>query len=166
MKSELIPKSSRFLPNKSTRLFHLERNLQYGPEKFQTYTDWFYFIHVDPVIRWWHALGMVLGMIFYVFAGLDAWVFGLSWFMGLKILIGACFFYFLPLLSHFIYDGGSTTSTPDKFHSTLFPVIHINLMTLTGQYDPWLRTFIEKYPFTFAAWDLTEKKLPFFRQRN
>jgi hypothetical protein len=166
MKSELIPKSTRFFPNKSTRLFHVERNAQFGPEKFQTYNDWFYFIHVDPVIRWWHAIGMVIGMIFYIFAGIDIWIFGLSWSVVFKILTGVFFFYFLPLLSHFIYDGGGAKLSPNKFHSTLIPVIHINLMTLTWQYDSWLRKFIEKYPFTTTAWNLEEKKLPFVRQRN
>lgn len=164
MKTQLIPKSTRLLPNKSTRLFHLERNRAYGPEKFQKYNDWFYFIHIDPIIRWWHGLGMMIGIILYFFAALDAWIFGFGMAMVTKVLAGVFFFYFLPLISHYIYDGGTAKSTPDKFHSTLIPVIHINLLTLTGQYDRWLRKFIEKYPFVVEAWNLEEKPLPFFRQ--
>lgn len=162
MKTKLIPKSSLLFPNKKTRLFHLERNSQYGKEKFQSYNDWFYFIHVDPILRWWHAIGMTIGTLFYIVAAFDAWFIGLSWAVAIEIFIGVFFFYFLPLISHFFYDGGTAKSSPDKFHSTLIPVIHINLMTLTGQYDSWLRKFIIKYPFTKAAWELEERKLPFF----
>jgi hypothetical protein len=32
-------------------------------------------------------------------------------------------------------------------------------MTLTGKFDPWLREFIKKYPFTVEAWKLEEKKI-------
>ncbi|MBA2403984.1 MAG: hypothetical protein H0V66_04365 [Bdellovibrionales bacterium] len=161
--NQLIPKYSRLFPSQSTRQFHLERNNNYGPDKFHTYNDWFYFIHVDPVIRWWHAAGMVIGTLFYIFAALDAWVFGFTFFMVFKFFLGMFFFYFLPLISHFYYEGGSAKSSPDKFHSTLIPVIHINLMTLTGRYDKWLRTYIEKYPFTQEAWELEEKKFSLFR---
>lgn len=162
MKTELIPKATRLIPNKTTRLFHLQRNAKYGPEKFQSYNDWFYFIHLDPVLRWWHGIGMMTGIIFYIFAGLDAWIFGFGLSTIIKILVGVFFFYFLPLISHYVYEGGTPKSPPSKFHSTLIPVIHINLLTLTGQYDPWLRKFIEKYPFTTGAWDLEEKKVTRF----
>jgi hypothetical protein len=166
MKTELIPKATRLFPNKASRLFHAKRTAEYGPEKFQSYNDWFYFIHLDPVIRWWHAIGMGIGIIFFIFAGMHAWIFGFGLSFILKFLVGCFFFYFLPLISHYIYDGGMIISGPNKFHSTLIPVIHINLLTYTGQYDRWLRKYIEKYPFTIEAWDLEEKKLPDFRQRN
>lgn len=166
MQSHLAPKSSRLLPSKDTRAFHLDRNGKYGPEKFQSYNDWFYFIHIDPILRWWHAGGMVIGSLFYIFAALDFWVFGLTLAMTIKIFVGVFFFYCLPLISHYIYDGGTAKSSPDKFHSTLIPVIHINLLTLTGRYDQWLRKFIEKYPFTTEAWQLEEKKLFLFGKSN
>lgn len=166
MTNHLIPKSSRLLPSKASRQFHLERNRKYGPDKFQCYNDWFYFIHIDPILRWWHGLGMMTGIIFYIFAALDLWVFGLGLSCIIKFLVGVFFFYFLPLISHFIYDGGTAKSSPDKFHSTLIPVVHINLLTLTGSYDSWLRKFIEKYPFTKDAWDLEEKKVSRFTRMN
>ena len=157
MNKKLTPRSTSILPRKSFRQFHIDRNLQYGPQKFETYNDWFYFIHVDPVIRWWHALGMVIGMGFYLAAASEALSNGITWTAGGLTGAGMFFFYFLPLISHYVYDGGSAKSTPDRFHSTLYPVIHINLLTLTGRYDRWLRTFIGKYPFTREAWDLREE---------
>lgn len=135
----------------------MKRNEQFTPDKFQTYNDWFYFIHVDPFLRWVHAIGMMIGCILYYFSAYQLWLTGFGLSVVVKFLIGVFFFYFLPLISHYIYDGGSAKSTPDKFHSTLIPVIHINLLTLTGTYDKWLRKFIVKYPFTVEAWQLEEK---------
>jgi hypothetical protein len=144
-------------------LFHEKRNAAYQAEKFQSYNDWFYFIHVDPFIRFWHALGMCLGFCFYFKTFYLFMNKGLVLSLLPHFLIGVFFFYFLPLISHYYYDRGSAKSTPDRFHSTLIPVIHINLMTLTGQYDKWLRKFVEKYPFTTDAWQLEEREFPFLR---
>ena len=157
--SILQPKFARIIPNSESRKFHMDRNEVYTPDKFQNYNDWFYFIHVDPFLRWVHALGMVTGFILYYFSAYELWLTGLSLSVVVKFLLGVFFFYFLPLISHYFYDGGSAKSTPDKFHSTLIPVIHINLMTLTGTYDKWLRKFILKYPFTVDAWKLEEKDI-------
>lgn len=156
--SILQSKFTRLIPSQESRAFHTNRNLNFTVDKFQTYNDWFYFIHVDAIIRWIHAIGMVLGFILYYFSAYEWWIAGFSTSVVIKFLIGVFFFYFLPLISHYIYDGGSAKSTPDRFHSTLIPVIHINLLTLTGRYDKWLRKFIQKYPFTVEAWKLEEKE--------
>ncbi len=159
MKSKLVPEYSQLVPSKDLHQMHLERQQLYPPEKFETYNDWFYFIHVDPIIRWWHAIGMMIGLLFYIIAAYETWIFGLGLKVMLEVLIGVFFFFFLPLISHYVYDGGGTKSTPDKFHSTFIPVVHINLLTLTGRYDRWLRKFIQKYPFTVKAWKLHERKV-------
>lgn len=159
MKSILIPKSARLIPSKDSRAFHLKRNEKYQMSHFKSYNDWFYFIHVDPYIRGIHAFGMMIGLMLFLFSFYRFFLLGFSATVVIQFLVGVFFFYVLPLISHYIYDGGTAKSTPDKFHSTLGPVIHINLMTLTGTYDGWLRKFIEKYPFTKEAWELEDKKL-------
>jgi hypothetical protein len=158
MKMYLIPKSARLIPTDETRKFHLARNAKYTMDKFNSYNDWFYFIHMDPFLRWIHAIGMVIGLILYFFSAYQSWILGFSLNVVFTFFSGMFFFYFLPLMSHYIYDGGTAKSTPDKFLSTLIPVIHINLLTLTGRYDKWLRNFILKYPFTYEAWDLEERQ--------
>ena len=157
MKKVLVPRSTRLIPNQESKSFHRKRNSLFTPDRFETYNDWFYFIHVDPFIRWVHAIGMMIGFILYFIAGYKCWITGITVEVSLIFLTGVFFFYFLPLISHFIYDGGTAKSTPDKFHSTLIPVIHINLLTLSGRYDEWLRAFIKKYPFTIEAWELEER---------
>ncbi len=155
-----VSKITRIIPTRESRSIHADRIAKYTPDKFQTYNDWFYFIHVDPVVRWIHAFGMVVGTFLYVISAYELIIFGFGLSFLVKFFVGMFFFFFLPSISHFVYDGGGARSTPDKFHSTLIPVIHINLMTLTGKYDQWLRKFIQKYPFTVEAWKLEEKEVP------
>lgn len=159
MKKVLIPRSARLIPSRESLRFHRERNATYTFDKFETYNDWFYFIHIDPFLRWIHAVGMMIGIFFYSISLLGFWVYGWSTAPILHFFAGAFFFYFLPVISHYIYDGGTAKSTPDKYHSTFLPVVHINLMTLTGTYDRWLRKFVEKYPFTREAWELEEREV-------
>jgi hypothetical protein len=154
----LVSKFSKPLPTIETKEFHMGRNRRYCPSDFESYNDWFYFIHIDPYVRLVHAVGMFLGLFFFIISGYKLWIFGISVSSLVFFLIGTFFFYFLPLLSHSFYDGGSAIASPDKFHSTIINVIHINLMTVTGTYDLWLRKFIKKYPFTREAWALEEKE--------
>ena len=153
----LIPKSFNLFPNKETREFHIQRSLKFGFDKFETYNDWFYFIHIDPMLRWWHAIGMLIGIFFYALAFKNFLMNDLALNIAIEFLLGAFFFYFLPLISHHLYDGGKENAPPSRFHSTFIPVVHINFLTLTGRYDAWLRKFIQKYPFTVEAWELIEK---------
>ncbi len=159
MKTILWPKYSTFIPTRQSRSFHIRRNSIYTPDKFETYNDWFYFIHLDPHARMIHAFGMVVGTFLYCISFYKFIIFGLTWNLVFTILMAAFFFFFLPLISHYIYDGGGAKSTPDKFLPTFLPVIHINLMTITGKFDPWLRDFVKKYPFTIEAWGLEERAL-------
>jgi hypothetical protein len=152
----LKPQNSRLIPTRESRAFHAARNRTFTPDKFESYTDWFYFIHIDPYTRALHAFGMVVGTLLYVVSLYRFLVFGARPEAFLTLSAGAFFFYVFPLLSHYVYDGGGARSTPGKFLPTLLPVIHINLLTLTGRFDSWLRRFVEKYPFTVAAWALRE----------
>lgn len=156
MQMFLKPRSSRLIPTAESRKFHRERNDKFTPDKFEQYNDWFYFIHVDPFLRWVHAIGMMIGLLMYFYSGFEFWIFGITVGVVIKFLSGAFFFYFLPLLGHYFYEGDALKSPPDKLLSTFIPVIHINVLTLTGQYDKWLRKFIKKYPFVVEAWQLEE----------
>jgi len=159
MKKILIPKNSSFIPRQKNREFHKNRNINYTADKFNSYIDWFYFIHIDPYARRIHAFGMVIGTFLYFICAYKIWIFGFSIEIIIQIFLAAFFFFYLPLISHYIYDGGKAKSTPDMFLPTLIPVIHINLLTISGRYDKWLRKFILKYPFTIEAWGLEEKEI-------
>lgn len=55
-----------------------EYDVRYTSEKFETYNDWFYFIHVDLYLRIVHALEMVLGPLYYIFSVYTLWIHGVG----------------------------------------------------------------------------------------
>ena len=155
----LIPKNSRFFPTDEQRQQSAARVLDYPPEKFESYNDWFFYIHIDPVQRMIHAFGMYVGLFFFVMIFIE-W----SYLSIFYYLLGVFFFYGLGVISHLIYDLGKAKSAPRYFLSTLVVVIQFNLATTFGYYDKRLRKFIKKYPFVINAYELQEiKRSHFFK---
>jgi hypothetical protein len=154
MRRILIPEDSRLFPSPEIVARNRQIILDNPPQKFASYWDWFHFIHIDPVQRWIHLIGMIIGSYFYVMIFIE-WSL-LSW---LYYLLGVIFFYGAGLISHLLYDTGAAKSDPRYFHITLWAVIHINLRTLTFTYDSWLRDFLRKYPFSSEYFKLREKSL-------
>jgi len=147
----LVPRHSRLFPSQEFREECRQRIAAHPPNRFETYNDWFYFIHIDPVQRWIHAFGMFVGTFFFG-AMLWAW----SWWSLPFYGLGVFFFYGFGVISHKIYDRGEAKSDPKYFLTTLWPVIAINLTTVLFLYDRQLRTFVLKYPFVREAFDLVE----------
>lgn len=147
----LVPKNSRFFPSKEQRNLSSQRIKEYPPEKFETYNDWFFFIHIDPVQRFIHAFGMYVGSFFFIMIFIE-W----SKLSFLYYLLGVFFFYGLGVISHAIFDKGTAKSEPKYFITTLKDVIYFNLATTFGFYDKALRRFIKKYPFVIDAYQLEE----------
>jgi hypothetical protein len=144
----LIPSYSRFFPSKEQREVAAKANREFNVDSFDTYNDWFYFIHINPAQRLLHAFGMFTGFSFFFRSIIELNI--------IYFFIGTFFFYFLGLISHFIYDKATARSGPKHFLSTLWPVIRINLHTSFGIYDKSLRAFVEKYPFVSNIHDLQE----------
>ena len=151
MKTVLIPKGSRLVPTKKLRSKARNRIQKYPESLFECYADWFFFVHIDPVQRYIHAIGMIIGIIFYIIVIIEWSIYSIIYY-----LIGAFFFYGLGVVSHILYDSSLGRSRVRNYHQTLFPVIKFNLRTLFGNYDQKLREFIHKYPFTLEAFDLIE----------
>ena len=147
----LLPKYSCFFPNNLAREKARQRVLNYPPESFESYNDWFFFIHIDPVQRFIHAFGMYVGLYFFFMIVIDWGPRSFYYY-----LVGVFFFYGLGVVSHAIFDKGTAKSHPKFFLSTLPIVIKFNLLTTFGQYDNELRKFIKKYPFVADAYELEE----------
>ena len=155
----LVPKNSRFFPTTEQRKQSAARVQNYPPEKFETYNDWFFYIHIDPVQRMIHTFGMYVGLFFFTMIFID-WSYQSIYYY----LLGVFFLYGLGVISHLIYDQGQAKSAPRYFLSTLIVVIEFNLATTFGYYDKKLRKFIEKYPFVKEAYELEEiKRRDFFK---
>jgi len=151
MKTILVPKNSRVFPTKKIRHDALIRNEKYTKDLFEKYNDWFYFVHIDPIQRFIHAFGMVVGLFFFIMIFLE-W----SAFSILYYFLGVFFFYVLGIISHKIFDHGTGESERKYLLHTTYIVISINLQTLFFQYNKSLKKFVKKYPFVIEAYDLIE----------
>lgn len=151
----LIPRTCRLIPTARTRQTNYEIVTRNPPERFDGYVDWFYFIHVDPVQRVIHLVGMLVGV--GVFARSFLALVAARWLAAAGLyLVGVFFFYGFGVISHAIYDRGAAESDPAYWHLTLPAVVYINLCTLIGRYDWILDDLMARYPFTRAEWDLVE----------
>lgn len=150
-KKILVPRYSSFIPTKQQRIHAAEINNRYPIDRFANERDWFFFFHVDPAIRIIHAFGMNIGLVFFLWAILE-------WSLLSFLLwgVGVFFFYYLGVLTHILYDGGSAKVEQRHLITTFWPVMAMNFRTTFGRYDKELRHFIQQYPFTFQAHDLIE----------
>ncbi len=124
------------------RLDRLGRLLQVSPDLFETYFDYYVFIHLNRQVQILHAVGMLLGFLFFILALLK-WSWG---YLFLHLIT----FNLIPLVSHWMYDGIMTpTATGAKFVSIWY-AIKLNMWPLSGQQHKKEQAFIKKYPFTLA----------------
>ena len=145
-----VPANSRWIPTAVSRKRNFEINQSCGEDRFECFTDWFFFTHIDPVLRFWHSLGMFGGLAFFAIA-LVIWN---PWSL-LFGLIGVFFFYGFGLLSHVAYaHHGSGASNPGRYHRSSSSVVAINWWTATGGYSRRLEAFLQKYPFVVEVLDL------------
>lgn len=152
----LVPRRARLVPTKATREHAFQVIRRHPPEDFERYADWFYFLHVDPVQRWIHLVGMILGTYLFYLAYLSC--LGGAWAWGLLLgVVGTGPFYGFGVLSHLVYDRGAAKSDPAYWHVTFFTVVYINLATASLQYSRTLRRFVERYPWVAREWDLVER---------
>lgn len=147
----LIPSNTRWIPNKASRQASQDRLDRYGADLFESYNEYFFFMHVDPVLRFWHTIGMFAGTLFFVMLAIkwNVWPLNLTYY-----LLGVLFFYGFGILSHYAYDGGDAKTGVSRFVSTFPTVVRFNLLTATGLYQRELRKFVAKYPVTVEAYGL------------
>lgn len=151
-----IPQSSRFIPIRAERqrLFEAIRNR--NKEDFHSYWDWFFYIHICPISRFIHWVGMLLGLYFYTQFFFE--IGKVSWWISLSdLIIGIICFYYFGVISHLIYDNIAGKVVPKYWYITFWAVIYINLITMFGLYGRELKKQIKKYPFINDDWQLVDK---------
>lgn len=120
--------------------FRKKTLLELSPDKFESYFDYYVFIHLNSKVVIMHSIGMILGFIFLGLA-LYHW----SWIYLLAHLI--CF-NVIPLVSHIIFDGINTPTATGAPLVSIWYAIKINMWYLTGRQKKNEAEFIRKYPFT------------------
>ncbi|PCJ46856.1 MAG: hypothetical protein COA99_01910 [Moraxellaceae bacterium] len=147
-----FPNDLRFWPSGEDRQKAQQRVSSYNLEWFDSERDFFFFQHINPYQRLWHAVGMYGGLLFF-FLMLYSW----SYWSILYYLLGVLFFYGFGLISHYIYDGGAAKSQLSSLVESFEWVVRFNLQTTFGTYHAELSRFIEKYPFVVDAYSLEPK---------
>lgn len=145
-------------PTAADRASSISRIAEYSRQMFETEEDFFYFTHIDPNLRFWHALGFAVGLpLFGISIGMM--VFGMPFYAALLWGAGILFFYGFGWISHSLYDGGYGRTVKFSYWQSIIWVVKINMQTLLGTYDKGLNQFICKYPFVVEAWELDKKAL-------
>lgn len=109
------------------------------PEQFASYRDYFAALHLNPVVRWIHAIGMFIGTAIFAFgvASRSVWL----------VLASGSAYYFVPLFSHLVFDGCSPRNeAPDPITGHL-QAIWMNVRTLVGSVRREEAALVRRYPF-------------------
>lgn len=120
--------------------FRKKTLLELSPERFETYFDYYVFIHLNSKVVVMHSVGMLLGFLFLALA-----IYHWSWIFLVVHLI--CF-NVIPLVSHIIFDGINTPTATGAPLISIWYAIRINMWYLTGRQKKIEEDFIRKYPFT------------------
>jgi hypothetical protein len=153
----LRPRDAAWWPSPEVRAKARARIIEHPPEAFAVFEDYFFFIHIHPMNRWVHVLGMWIGL--GVFAGSLAWLLAGSWLCVPTFLVGHLFFTGFGVLGHVLYDGTPEARTDRAYFFKAFPwILRINFETMTGRYPPRLAAFVERYPWVIEAWDLVDDR--------
>lgn len=157
MKTTLRPRATSLWPSSEERSRSAARVHTFGPERFERYEDYFFFLHIDPRNRAIHVIGMLIGMAWFAWSAML--LYRLSPWCLATFVIGHLFFTGFGVLGHVIYDGTSEARTSARYALKAFPwILAINFRTLSLTYQPLLARFVERYPFAVEAFDLVERE--------
>ena len=113
---------------------------KFGPEKFESYEDFFYYLHLNNDVRYMHLIGMFGGLLFLPLAIylMKVWAFVLYFLL----------FYGFGFLSLWIFDGIVSRTAKEAPWKSFVYATKINLICLRPSYVKRLDAeFFLKYPF-------------------
>jgi hypothetical protein len=149
------PRDAAWWPSADARARARQRFADVTPERFEAFEDYFFFLHIHPMNRWVHTVGMLIGTAIFGWS-LVLLIAG-SWWCVAAFVLGHVFFTGFGIFGHWLYDGAAYVRTEAVSFLRAFPwVIRINVDTLTGRFTHRLAPFVERYPFVRDAWDLVD----------
>lgn len=123
----------------NTKAVRSKTILTLPPDKFETYFDYYVYIHLNSDVVITHVVGMLLGFLFLALAIIHwSWI-----YLGLHLFC----FNIIPLVSHKIFDGIGTPTAVGAPLISIWYAIKINMWYLTGQQAKKENEFFAKYPF-------------------
>jgi hypothetical protein len=111
-----------------------------GPDRFETYYDYFFYLHLNTHVQIMHAVGMVSGLLLLPFV-----IYLMSWPL---LILYTILFYGFGFAAHWIFDGAiSRTAKEAPWYSFIY-ALKINWLAMTGKMKTLEIEFQERYPFT------------------
>ena len=143
----------------TSRAFRQKHIKTYQVADFDSFDDYFFYIHLNPAVRWAHAWGSALGAIL-LFWGLYVLILDRSW---LPLLVATALYYGIGFLSHFLFDGvffetgkydpDAAASPRQAFFQSYRSLILLILNTFSGKALALEQAFIARYPHTLWIFD-------------
>ncbi len=116
------------------------------PKEFETYEDYFYYLHLNQHVRIMHLVGMAGGLLILPYA-----LYTLEWWTFIVYFV---LFYGFGYMSHWIFDGIVSRTASEAPWKSFIYATKINLICLNPRYVKKLdRDFYNKYPFVKEVFD-------------
>ncbi|PKL75932.1 MAG: hypothetical protein CVV27_12855 [Candidatus Melainabacteria bacterium HGW-Melainabacteria-1] len=145
----------------TSRSFRQKHIKTYQIADFDSFDDYFLYIHLNPAVRWAHAWGAVLGVILLIW-GLYMLLAERSW---IALIVGVGLYYGVGFVSHYVFDGvffetgkyqqGSAASPQQTYLQSYRSLIQLILATLSGKDQALEKAFWARYPHTRWIFDAT-----------
>lgn len=125
----------------TSRAFRQVHLHHYGPEDFDSFSDYFLYLHLNPRVQVIHALGYWLSLPFLPWSIKKIWQEKNPWpFLGLSAL-----FYGAGFAAHWTEDG-QVSKTITSFFATYREAIVMNWRVVSGSQKSYEQAFMQKYP--------------------
>lgn len=129
---------SKIVTSRAFRQHHLHR---YGAEDFDTFSEYFLYLHLNPRVQFLHALGYWVSLPFFPWSLKKLWKEKNPWpFLGLSAL-----FYGTGFAAHWTEDG-QVSKTITSFFPTYREALIMNWRVLNGSQKNHEEAFKKKYP--------------------
>ena len=124
----------------TSRQFRRQHLHHYGPEDFETFSDYFLYLHLNSRVQVIHAVGFWLALPFIPWSVKKLFQKNPWPFIAVSVL-----FYGSGFASHWTEDG-LVSKTASSFFRTYWEAIVLNWRCTTGSQRRYEAEFVQKYP--------------------
>lgn len=125
----------------TSRAHRREGILRHGRECFDTYWDWFLFVHLDRWTQTFHWASMIVALPFFPWA---TW--RLLHLEALPMIAFCAVYYGTGFTAHWLFDGVVSPTVPEPMMAYR-GVLRLNFGCILGTIEAEEQRLLERYPF-------------------
>jgi hypothetical protein len=114
-------------------------------KRFNSYFDYYVFLHLNEKVLLFHVIGMLTGLFFL---GLSFYTFNFWYLIPFIITLNG-----FPHGSHIFIDGLISPATAETFGLSIFYAFKLNFIFMFTNFKKYKANFLEKYPFAEEAYN-------------